>query len=364
MKISDIEIRCFRIPLLEPLVSAKFRLTHRELVTVRVETDEGVSGLGWSTTPAVGAAAASRLARDHMVPLLLGQDPRHNEALWTRLWEACHYAGPGGITTLAISAIDIALWDLRGRLAGEPLYRLLGASRERIGVYASGINLHLDEAGLLKQIEGELAAGYEAFKIKLGRPAEEDLARCRAVRKLIGPNRELMLDANQKWGSGEAVQRCAMLAEVNPLFIEEPLLSDDVAGHARLCASSPVPVAVGEQLCNKFEFWNYVREGAADVLQPCVWKVGGITEWMKVAVLAQCANLPISPHGAMELSVHLACAIPNSGKIENIMGVSLFELGAVPEPLPIVNGCLEPPQTPGHGIEIDVDSLSAHEVAF
>lgn len=364
MKITDIRIRCFRIPLKRTLVSAKFTLTHREMILVEVDTDRIVSGLGWSTTPGVGASAAARLAQDYMKPLLIGEDPRKTEALWLKLWENCHYAGPAGITTLAISALDIAFWDIKGKLADAPLHRLLGGARDEIGVYASGINLHLEKDDLLAQIEAELAAGYDAFKLKLGRPAEEDLDRCRAVRKLIGPNRELMVDANQKWRAAEAGVRCAMLAETFPLFIEEPLLSDDIAGHSRLCAASPVPVAVGEQLCNRFEFWNYVRAEAADFLQPCVWKVGGITEWMKVAVLAQCANLPISPHGAVELSVHLASAIPNATKIENISGVSLFELGAVDEPMPVRNGMLKPGDAPGHGVVIGVDGISEHEVAF
>lgn len=364
MKITNVRVRCFRIPLRETLVSAKFRLTHRELVTVEIECDGDVTGIGWSTTPAVGAAAASRLAIEHMVPEIIGADPRNHEALWNRLWEKCHYAGPGGITTLAMSSIDIALWDIKGKLAGEPLHRLLGGSRERIGVYASGINLHLEKDQLLAQIEGQLQSGYDAFKIKLGRAPDEDLDRCRAVRRLIGPSCELMLDANQKWRAAEAAQRCERLAETAPLFIEEPLLSDDVAGHARLCMKSLIPVAVGEQLGNRFEFWNYVRAEAADILQPCVWKVGGITEWMKIAALAQCANLPISPHGAMELSVHLACAIPNASKIENITGVSLFELGATASPLPIENGMLMPPSEPGHGVVLDVAALAEHEIAL
>lgn len=364
MKITDVAFRYFRIPLAETLVSAKFTLTHRELVIVDVATDGGVAGTGWFTTPGVGAAAARQLAEEHMAPLLIGEDPRNHELLWDRLWAKCHFAGPGGLTTLAISGIDIALWDIKGKLAGEPLHRLLGGCRTRVGVYASSINLHLDRDRLLAQVEGQLAAGYRAFKIKLGRPtAEEDLERCRAVRALIGPECDLMLDANQKWRAGEAVQRLAMLAETKPLFIEEPILSDDVAGHARLRAASTVPVAVGEQLCNRYEFWNYVREGAADFLQPCVWKVGGMTEWMKVAAMAQCANLTISPHGALELSLHLAAAIPNSDRIENIFGVSLHELGATTVETRIVDGMAAPGEEPGHGVVFDGPALERYGAA-
>lgn len=361
MKISNVAFRYFRIPLAETLISAKFTLTHRELVIVDIDTDSGVSGVGWFTTPGVGATAAKRLAEEHMAPLLLGQDPRDHERLWDQMWAKCHFAGPGGLTTLAISGIDIALWDIKGKLAREPLYRLLGGYSRQVGVYASSINLHLDADRLLSQVEGQLSAGYRAFKIKLGRPtAEEDLERCQAVRDLIGPECDLMLDANQKWWAGEAVQRLATLAKTRPLFIEEPILSDDVAGHARLKAQSVVPVAVGEQLCNKYEFWNYVRESAADFLQPCVWKVGGVTEWMKVAAMAQCANLTISPHGALELSLHLAAAIPNSDRIENIFGVSLHELGATTAHIAIANGTARPGDTPGHGVVFDGPALARY----
>ncbi len=149
-----------------------------------------------------------------------------------------------------------------------------------------------------------------------------------------------MLDANQKWTAGEAVQRCRMLAEVSPTFIEEPLLSDDVAGHAHVRAHGGVPIALGEQLCNRFEFWNYVRAEAVDYVQPDVWKVGGITEWMKVATLAQCASLILSPHGALELSMHLAGATPNCAMVENIFGLNLNDFGATAAPVDIRNGMI------------------------
>src|SRR5690606_18376493 len=139
----------------------------------------------------------------------------------------------------------------------------------------------------------------------------EDLERVRAVRSLIGDGRTLLLDANQRWSAGDAVRLCRALAESNPGWIEEPLLSDDVAGHAHLRRNSQIPVAIGEQLGNRFDFWNYVRAEAADILQPNVWKVGGITEWMKIAHLAQHANLTVAPHNSLELSAHLVGAVPN-----------------------------------------------------
>jgi L-alanine-DL-glutamate epimerase-like enolase superfamily enzyme len=213
-------------------------------------------------------------------------------------------------------------------------------------------------------VEGHLRQGYGAFKLKVGRPdPEEDVARCRAVRALIGPARGLLLDANQGWTPAEAVQRCRELAAFRPTFIEEPALSDDPAGHAHICAQAGIPVALGEQLCNRFEFWAYVRAAAVDILQPCPWKVGGITEWMKIAALGAAANLPVSPHGAVELTAHLAAAVPNSLAVENIFGLGLHDIGATTRPLEVRDGMIAPGEAPGHGVVFDGPALAEHEVA-
>lgn len=364
MKITQVQCRAFQLPLKERLISAKFTLTHRELIVLTLETDTGLIGTGWCTTPGSGALAARALIESYLVPLLIGEDPRNNERIWNRLWTECHYSGAGGLTTLAIAPIDIAIWDIKAKLAGEPLHRLLGGSRTQVPVYASAINLHLDREALLAQTEGFLTAGYTAFKLKIGRrDFAEDMDRCRAVRALIGSGRDLCLDVNQKWTPAEAIQRCRSLAEVMPAFIEEPTLSDDVAGHAAICRAGDVPVAVGEQLGNRYEFWNYVRDRAADILQPCPFSVGGITEWMKIAALAQCSNLTISPHGALELSTHLAGAITHSSSVENIFTTSLYELGVCTQPIRIENGLVTLNDTPGHGVVFDGPALREHEVS-
>jgi L-alanine-DL-glutamate epimerase-like enolase superfamily enzyme len=342
------------------MVSSRVTMTHRELVLVEIETDAGISGTGWCTTAGVGGMAAKALIEAYLALTLIGEDPRNTERLWRRTWMECHAAGPGGITTLALSAIDIALWDIKAKALGEPLHRLLGGARSSVPVYASAINLHLTQGQLLDQVKSHLAMGYTAFKLKIGKPdLYEDVERCRAVRALIGSSGQLMLDANQKWGMGEAIQRCTLLAGVSPLFVEEPLLSDDVHGHRKLRDATGVPIALGEQLCNRYDFWNYVRDDAADFLQPDVWKVGGISEFMKIAALGSAANIDISSHGAMEISVHLAAAVPNALHIENIFGLNLHDFGATATPMPIKDGKLVPPDAPGHGVIFDGPSLTA-----
>jgi L-alanine-DL-glutamate epimerase-like enolase superfamily enzyme len=360
LKITRANARAYRLPLRERMVSSRVTMTHRELVHFELETAEGLTGTGWCTTAGVGAMAVKALIDAYLAPTLIGEDPRNTERLWRRLWMECHAAGPAGITTLALSAIDIACWDIKAKAAGEPLYRLLGGARQSVKVYASAINLHLSKEQLVEQARGQLADGYTAFKIKVGKPdLLEDVERCRAVREVVGTGSELMLDANQKWSIGEAVQRCSLLAEVSPLFVEEPILSDDIRGHRKLREATGIPVAMGEQLCNRYEFWNYVSEEAADYLQPDVWKVGGISEFMKISALGSAANIEISPHFAMELSVHLAAAAPNALHIENIFGLNLFDFGATAAPLPIVEGSLAPGETPGHGVVFDGPSLTA-----
>lgn len=353
-RIASVRCEAYRLPLSEPWISAKYRITHHELVTTEIVLDDGTTGVGWCTTIGVGATSIRALVSSYLAPLLVGADPRNHERLWELLWQDVHFAGPAGISTLAIATIDIALWDLKAKLAGMALWQILGGQRDTIPVYASAVNLHLDKAALLAQTEEHLSAGYSVFKLKIGRnDFEDDLDRMRAIRELIGPRRTMMVDVNQRWRAGEAAQRCRALAEVRPAWIEEPLLSDDVAGHAHVRRAGGLPVAIGEQLSNRFEFYAYVRGEAADILQPNVWKVGGITEWMKVAHLAQHANLPVAPHDALELSAHLVGAVSNGFMVENIFGGNLSDLGAVAEPLVVENATIRLSDTPGHGIRFD-----------
>src|SRR5688572_20445342 len=167
MKIARTKVRAFRLPLRERLVSSRITMTHRELVLVEIETADGIMGTGWCTTAGVGAMAAKALVDAYLAPTLTGEDPRNTERLWRRMWMECHAAGPGGITTLALSALDIALWDIKAKALGEPLHRLLGGARGSVPVYASAINLHLTKEQLVDQVKGHLSQGYTAFKLKV-----------------------------------------------------------------------------------------------------------------------------------------------------------------------------------------------------
>lgn len=321
MRISGIDTRLYRIPPAVQIEDSIQRISQWEFVVSTVTTDAGINGTGFAYTLGIGGTALRELVDTYLTPLVLGSDPRDVERIWTRCWWELHALGSAGMSRFALAAIDIALWDILAKHAGVPLYRLLGGSRDRIPAYGSGINMHLEGEPLLDQMRGFLALGYRAVKMKVGRDnPEEDVERVGSVRRLIGPSVRLMLDANQKWTAGEAIRRAAMLRSFDPSWLEEPILADDRVGHVHVREATGVPIAIGETLYTRYEFADYMRAGAVDIVQADITRVGGFTEWMKIARLAEGFNLPVAPHFMMELSVHALCAVPNGLILEDLQG--------------------------------------------
>jgi len=363
MRITGIETRLYRIPPAVQIEDSIQRISHWECIVSTVTTDAGFTGTGFAYTLGIGGTAVRELVDTYLTPFILGHDPMEVERIWTRCWWEVHALGSAGMTRFALAAIDIALWDILAKHAGVPLYRLLGGSRDRIAAYGSGINMHLDGEPLLDQMRGFLARGYRAVKMKVGRDdPEKDVQRVASVRRVIGPSVRLMLDANQKWTAAEAIRRVTLLRPFDPFWLEEPLLADDRAGHVHVRQATGVPIAVGETLYTRYEFADYMRAGAVDVVQADIPRVGGFTEWMKIARLAESFNLPVAPHFMMELSVHALCAVPNGLILEDLQGGSLTDLGLLAEPIRVENGEMVPPARPGHGIVFDPAALSRYEV--
>ncbi len=336
------------------------RVTGLEFIVTEIETDDGTTGTGMSYTVGVGGSAILALITDYCLPVVLGQDPRQFARLHTLLASHLHRTGSGGVNTLAIAAIDSAIWDLLARGAGQPLHRYLGGSRDCIHAYGSGIDLFMNIPALRDHLGRYLSAGYTAVKIKVGRPTlREDVERVRLARETIGDDCELLLDANQCWRLDEAVERVRAFEPFRPRWIEEPLVPEDVSGHARLRQAAAVPVAIGESLYSAEQFLAYLRADAVDILQPDIARVGGITPWLRIAALAQAWNRPVAPHFLSELSVQLLCAVPNGLILENVTGGSLAELGLAHSPVTIKDGFAIPSLSPGHGIEFDRDALAA-----
>ncbi len=359
MKIASIDSALYQVPLVIPLSdSTHGDIPSFELITVRIRDDQGLEGLGYTYTVGVAGLAIHVLIDRYLKPDLLGQDPGRIEHLWERMWWRLHYSGRGGTASFAISAIDIALWDLAGKRQGAPLWRLLGGHNPRVKVYAGGVDLHFSLDALKDQARRFLARGYGAIKMKVGRPRlSEDIARVRAIRELIGPDVPLMVDANMGWTVEQAIRASRALGEFDIYWLEEPTIPDDLAGHVRIAREGALPIATGENFRTLYEFRNFITAGAVAFPEPDVSNCGGISVWMKVAQMAQAHNLPVTSHGVHDLHVHTLAAVPNASYLEG-HGFGLEEYLA--HPLQIERGEAIAPDRPGHGVELDWEKLEAH----
>ncbi|WP_292215222.1 mandelate racemase/muconate lactonizing enzyme family protein [Mesorhizobium sp.] len=363
MKIIDVASRLYHIPPTVSWEDATHRVANLEFIITRVTTDAGIVGEGFAYTTGIGGSAILALIDDYCRTMLVGQDPRQIERLWSFLYGQLHRGGTGGINTLALGAIDIALWDIAAKWYDVPLFRLLGARRDNIPTYGSGIDLFLDSDALLNQVDGLLAAGHKAVKIKIGRDnAEEDLDRIVAVKKLIGPTRRLFVDANQRWNVSDCMIRLQKLAAFDLGWIEEPLHAEDICGHADLRGFVALPIAVGESLYTRHQFADYLQANAVDVVQADVCRVGGISEWLKIANLSASFHRPMAPHYMSELSVAVMCAIDNADILECVHGGSFSEMGVLQTALRLENGVAFPFEAPGHGVVFDHEKLEPFAV--
>jgi L-alanine-DL-glutamate epimerase-like enolase superfamily enzyme len=338
-------------------------VTHIELAVTDVTAETGLVGTGFAYTGGVGGRTLKAMLDHDIAPFVIGKvaAPR---GLWHKCWHHLHNLGGGGVTTTALAALDIALWDLAAKEVDRSLVALLGQVRERILAYASGINLNKSEGQLVEQVQGWRAVGFQAFKIKVGKPEiEEDVERLTKVRAVAG-RLPVMVDANQGWDIGRAVRAIAALAPLSPYWVEEPLLADDVDGHARLRSLVRTPIALGENVYTLQQFNQFLARGGCDFVQADVVRVGGITPYLEIAALARAWGVPLAPHFMMELSGQLLCCLPNGHILENIDGGSLTDLGALAELIRIEDGHFTPPDRPGHGIVFDRATLAAHAVDF
>ena len=279
MIINEVVTTHYRIPLRTTMAdSTHGDMTHFEVVMVRVATSKGIQGLGYTYTIGHGGAAIRCLVDQALKPILLGADARGIEQIWEQMWWRLHYVGRGGLAVFAISAVDIALWDLMGQGEGLPLWRLLGGYSRSVKAYAGGIDLHLPVGELLEQTRANLDQGFRAIKMKVGRAKlGDDIARVRAVRELIGPEIPLMVDANMRWDVETAVCAAQKLREYDIFWLEEPTIPDDVVGHARIAKEGGVPIATGENLHTIYEFRNMIENGHVAYPEPDVSNIGGIT---------------------------------------------------------------------------------------
>lgn len=327
------ETRLVRAPLALPWGPTVRELTY---VAVEVEDSEGLTGSAFTWTPSIGAEAARALLDHDIRTWALGR-PVEPQSLWPELWAHLHEAGGAGVTTIAMAGLDLALWDLQGRREHRSVSELIGRRRDSIRVYASGVNLHYPLADLCAQAGRWVEAGYSAVKIKVGSASLlDDIERVRAVREIIGPDRRLMIDANQRWDLASAERAIGALGEFDLAWIEEPLRAEDTAGFRALRTRVDVPIALGENVHTRFRFEDLLDAHVPGVIQPNIVRVGGITPFLDIARVADAAGVPVFPHLLPELSGQLALTLANETMIEAVEGASMAELGVIDGPGPIV----------------------------
>lgn len=361
MQIEKVWAEVYSVPVHREMHDAIRHFSKMDVTFAFVETDEGVTGAGftYSIIP-FGASQIASLINQGLGELIRQMDPRDHERIWSRMWRQVDWVGRGGIAVLAIAALDIAIWDLKSKLANLPLYRLLGGARERVPVYSTdGGWLNHTVGQLVEETKQVVANGFRGTKIKVGKEdASEDTERIAAVREVLGPRRNLMVDANERFTSAEAIRRARMWESYNLFWFEEPLPAEDTLGHASLRSHTAIPIAIGESLFTRQQFRDYIAIGGASILQPDVCRCGGITEWLKIAHLADCYNMQISPHFVMELHLPLVAAIPNGLFVEYIPSLD----AVLSEPLRLTDGCYRPSEEPGLGIPFDWEKLRSYKV--
>lgn len=367
MKIVEVRVELLRMPLPRPMQAAHSvgqkggPVGNVNMPVVFITTEDGTTGLGYSWSLLGGDTATCCILRDDFAPLLTGEDALDHERLWYRLYKRLQTGGRRGIAIQAQAAVDLALWDIKGKIARLPVHKLLGGRRESAPVYYSdGGWLYMSVSEMVAAFEPYLAQGMFGVKMKIGHEDyRTDIERVRGVRKALGDKAWIAVDANQKWDYPTAVRVGRELEQLDVAWFEEPLLCEDIPGHARLAAELDIPIALGETLGSRYEFAAFLRASAADILQPDIVRVGGITEMVKVATLADAANLPVEPHHMMESSIQVACGVLASGSIEYMPWVA----AAFAEPVTIKEGRMYPPAGPGLGLSIPEENIKRYRVA-
>ncbi len=357
-KITRVEIMMVNLIPRVKRVDAIQSFVSQETPIVRIHDSDGAVGTGYSYTIGTGGPSVIALLEKTLAPALIGKDANRIDGIWRELLFMTHATSVGAITSLALAAIDTALWDLKCVKSGLPLHIAAGGVRDEVPLYTTeGGWLHLETSELVEDALAVKEKGFKGAKIKIGRPSiSEDAARLRAVRDAVGDSFEIMADGNQGFSISEAIRRARMLEEYNIGWFEEPLPADDVLQHVRLANGTSVPIAVGESMYSLSQFKDYLVAGACSIVQVDVARIGGITPWLKVAHMAEAFNVTVCPHFLMELHLPLVCAIPNAKWLEYIPQLDLItETG-----MQMDKGMARPSDAPGLGIQWDWDSIRAN----
>ena len=362
MKIQQTKVNFVRLPLEEPLVGAPYMPGMlREFFTVQVQTDEGIEGIG--VTGFGGKLVRSlKAAIEDFGELIRGDDPLRTEQVIAKLRDASASCGRGGIADLAMSAIDTALWDISGKAFGVPLARLLGGFRDKVPAYASGALTRTTPTDKLERAASALVEkGYSRIKTQMaveGLTPAQEVERIRLIRDAVGPDVNLMVDINQRWSVAEAISIGHRVEELGLGWLEDPTRCDDYQGHAKIADALATPVCAGEYLWGIEPHRQAMSHHAIDITMIDLLRVGGVTQWMKVAGMAEAFNKPVASHLLPEIHVHLVAAIPNGLVVEYMPWTwRLFDNPPMP-----VNGEMTVPTGPGLGLKFAPDLFEKYGI--
>jgi L-alanine-DL-glutamate epimerase-like enolase superfamily enzyme len=358
MKITAIETCALRLPTHHQMV---LEFPHHAIVIAHVRTDEGVTGVGYALAFAGGGVEAILSYLDaKLVPALIGEDPLYVERLWDKMFRLDRGIKRQGIAAYGVAALDIALWDIVGKVAKLPLYKLWGAVTDRVPAYGSGGWAKYSTKDVIAEAERYVNLGCRYYKMKIHEPdPRKNVERVREVKQALGGDVRMMVDVNQKLDVLGAIRQAKLLEELDLIWLEEPVLADDLAACAEVAAASPIPIATGENNYTRWEFRELIEKKAARYLMPDVCRANGFSETLRIGKLAAAHSAYVSPHVVHELSLHVAAALPNAFCVEYMewMPEDLFE--SLPA---FAGGAMVIPDRPGHGLAFNAKALDKYRI--
>jgi len=361
MRVTGLETTIVKVPFDKPLKTAIHHIEGVGCALLTVRTDEGISGEAYAFTMNGARIKVIDAMIHELEEMIVGRDPFDTEAIWQSIWDSYNFLGHKGISIIALSTVDTALWDIVGKAAGKPLHKLWGAARESIPTYASGgqwLSYSIDE--LQSEAAGFVTEGHRALKIRIGKPTvAEDVERVAAVRQAVGPEIGLMVDANQGMTPKHAIKLARELEALDLIWFEEPTPCWDFKGHAEVRSATEIPIASGETEYTRYGMQQMIETGACDILMPDLQRIGGYTEFKRAAQLAASVDMPVTTHIFTEHSLPIAGHAPNCTWLEHMPWFApLFNEGVIVE-----EGKVALPDRPGHGFTFSEEAVARFRVS-